>query len=256
MITKINPVTPLNYSYNKSISFRGYNTTSEDIDIFSKSVDSPIKSMSGDIDITESKIKGKISNMSGDVCVSSSSVNGNIENMSGKVKISENSAINGHINNTSGSIILSKSSVSGDVFNAKGKVLVRDSVVGGTLTAKPEKLFLEGNNKINELVLTGVKKAAAQDVEQIKADLAKQGIFIGNIGHVNNACGSVIINTFCGNELKSTKIVSSDKPLEFILPKGSTINTIKFDADKQGTLILDKGAKFLGKIINGVIKRI
>lgn len=256
MITKINLASPArtNYINHKSVSFKAYNTMSDDIDIFSKKIESPIRSMSGDINIEASEIKGDISSMSGDIDIASSSINGDINNLSGKIRISEKSMINGNIDNKSGKITLNKSTINGNTSNASGKIILKNSILNGTVTSAPENIELQGENQIKELVLSGFKKATAEDVDKVKADSAKQGIFIGKIGHINNTRGT-IVTTFVNNKIVSSKIVPSDAPYEFRLPKGNIINKIKFDADEKGVLILEKGAEFCGKIINGIIKR-
>ena len=181
MITKISSITSVKrtLSNHTQISFKAYQTTSNDIDIYSKEIDSPISSMSGDIDIEKSKIKGNVSNIG-------------------------------------------------------GKTLLRDSVVDGVIiTSKPGNLLLEGTNKIRELIIRGFKKPVKMDAEKVKADFAAMGIFIKNIGQVINVGGGTVINTFHNNNRVSTKIITPDEPLQFRLPKGHIINTIRFSADKK-----------------------
>ena len=157
----------------------------------------------------------------------------------------------------SGDIDIEKSKIKGNVSNIGGKTLLRDSVVDGVIiTTKPGNLLFEGTNKIRELIIRGFKKPVKMDAEKVKADLATMGIFIKNIGQVINVGGGTVINTFHNNNRVSTKIITPDEPLQFRLPKGHTIDTIRFSADKKGVLIIDKGAEFAGKLINGIIKRV
>lgn len=272
MITKI---TPRRYNTTQ-IAFKGYNTSYEDIEICDKNISSSVKSksgdiyinnsqinntvsnMSGDIDIENSKVNNSISNMSGDIYISSSKINGDISNKSGKIRLAEKTVLNGDIENISGAINLNKSDIKGNISTTTGKIILKDSNVKGIISSKPENIRLEGENKISTLILTGFKKfdkETEENIDLIKAKLAQQGIFIGSIKNVNYGA-TAIVNNFDNGKLVSTEYVEDTKPYEFKLPKGNQINTIKFNSDKKGTLILEKGTEFLGKLINGVIKRV
>ncbi len=257
MITNIS-LMPLAQRYIRpsALSFKSYKKTYEDIKIYSKDVDAQISTMSGDVDIKDSRINGKISGMSGDISILSSKVNGDIKNLSGDIIVKNNTEITGNIENISGDTILHNSFLKGNVSSVSGDIIMRDSTVDGTVKSMAKNIKLEGENIIDELVILGAKKGIEKSEAEVKSELAKKGIFInGSIGHINNVSNITIVNCF-NYKTGDYKTSIVEPSLDFKLPKNSKIKLIRFDSDKEGVVLLEKGRKFCGKIINGVIKRI
>jgi len=255
MITKIGAVPQIgSMRTNSAFSFTGrnYNTICEDIDIDGEKVSTPVKSVSGDINIDDSILNKGMSSVSGDIAILESSVKGDVVSTSGDIKIFDKSQVRGDVKTISGDIKINNSSVSGDVNSVSGKISLKDTIVDGLIKTTPDNLNLKGENSIRDLVI----KSSEPSV--IIKDCRLGNVFI----HSNNVfttSSTIIIN---GQDI--TKGFSKDnvkkvnqKTVEFVLPRGNKIlNMLKFDTNKPGVLILEKGAEFLGKLVNGTIKRI
>lgn len=267
MITKIGykPIIQTKpHQPSRQISFTSrYESMSSDIDINNKNIDSHISSMSGDIYATDSILKQGASTMSGDVDISNckvnkgldamsgdisvyeSTINGDVKTASGDVRISDKSSISGNISTKTGNIRIEKSNVKGDISATTGKIMLKDTDIAGKITTEAEKLLLKGKNSIKDLILN------AQNKSGLTIHTGNSILHIGSVGQIITGNGVVINYPF----KEATKNSEPAKPIKFTLPAGTKItNNVEFISKVPGVLFLEKGAKVLGKVINGTVK--
>lgn len=259
MINKVG-FTPVNYSVknNRAVSFTGtYNTLCEDIDIDGENIKSQVKSISGDINAEDAILNKGASTVSGDIFVSSSRVKGDLTTTSGDIKVTENSIVSGNLTTTSGDIGVRTSTVRGNIDTTSGDISLKNANIDGVIKTYPENLNLKGNNSIRDLIIQDSR------TNKFVSEHFKESGF-GNIriknNFFNNVNSKIIINGVDITDTlkkKANSQLKNEKPLEFTLPSGNKVlNMLKFDTDKPGVLILEKGAELLGKLVNGKIKRI
>lgn len=254
MITKVQLSSLQNQQTIQKVSFAGnnsYNTIANDIDIYSETVNNPVKTVSGDVEIENTIIKSGIQTVSGDIDISNSTVENGVNTVSGDVNCKEVKIITGDIETVSGDIHLRNSYIKENIKSKSGMVKMRDSIIGGTIEANIGNLKLNGENEIKALVLQDSAESNSHATKMVFSDMNGENCIIFNN---NNRIKNIIIN---GGKISSPNADIKLKTPEFILPRGSKIlEMIKFDTSKPGILYLEEGAELLGKIINGVIKRI
>lgn len=215
-----------------------------------EAIDSTLKrgasTLSGNIDVESCKVNDDLDVKSGNITLYHTKVKGDVKSASGNVRVLNDSAVSGDVTVTSGNIKIENSTIKGQVSSSSGKITLRDSEITGKIFTDPENLILNGKNTIEDLILTVRNKI---------------NIYMNNFGSNmiinNNRSTRIIIN---GVDVTSkfaevAEETAPSKPVKFTLPSGTTItNSVKFDSKVPGTLLLEKGATLLGKVINGTVK--
>ncbi len=232
------------YVNNKNIDSH-ISTMSGDIDITNSILKQGASTMSGDIDVSNCKVKNGLDAISGDISVYESNINGDVKAVSGDIRISDNSSVYGNISTTTGNVRIEKSNVKGDISTTTGKIMLKDSVIAGKITTESENLLLKGKNTIKDLILN------AQNKSGLTIHTGNCILHIGSVGQIITENGAVINYSF----KEAAKNSEPAKPIKFTLPAGNKItNNVEFISKVPGVLYLEKGAKLLGKVINGTVK--
>jgi len=235
------------------IAFKGnYSSMSDDIKVREETVNEPISSMSGDVKVKKSKANAGISTMSGDIDVSDSHVKGTVKTMSGDVDISD-STLNGNITTKSGDITADASKITGDMETKAGKIKLINSEVDGEIRTFVDSLKLEGKNTLRDLIFGETNGGGSNVIISGGSNVVISGGSNQSVSIIN---GVVTINGKRINPNELGKEAESIVP-EFRLPKGNKITgLLKFESKKPGVLMLEKGAEFVGILINGAIRHI
>ncbi len=221
-------------------------TMSGNIEAFDSTLKRGASTLSGNIDVESCKVKDALEATSGNITLNDTKVNGDVKVTSGNIRVLNCSSVSGDVSTTTGGIKIEDSTVKGEISVINGKIALKNSNVEGKLISTPDDLILKGKNTIEDLILTVRNKI---------------NIYMNNFGSNmiinNNRPTRIIIN---GVDVTSkfaevAEETAPSKPVKFTLPSGTTItNSVKFDSKVPGTLLLEKGAKLLGKVINGTVK--
>ena len=126
-----------------------------------------------------------------------------------------------------------------------------DSEIEGVTKINPKNLELKGKNTLKDLILLEENAGSSVNISSINGS---GSIHIGGV-----SSGTVIINgqRIDLSQLSKLSGETEAKALEFTLPKGNKITgMLKFDSKKPGVLLLEEGAEFIGKLINGAVRHL
>lgn len=275
MAIKVVPHLNLNTIQSHKVSYKGqqYSSMTEPIKIRGEVVNSPVSNMTGSVKVTKNaKINADISTMTGPVDISDSTVKGDIKTMSGAVDISDSTV--GNIETKSGTVDVSDSIVNGNI-KTDSTITLTDSEVNGKIETSADKLILKGKNTLQDLTITEQGGSGITGISQSVTGQRGSGItgisqsIIGQRGSritgvsqsISGISGDsvnreIIIDGKRINPNELGKIAESVVP-EFKLPSGNKITGIlKFEGKTPGTLLLEEGAEFVGRLINGAVKHI
>lgn len=237
---------------NKNAVFTGFSPLS-DQNFNNEVVFEPVETMTGNISVTNSEMNGKISTMSGNIVIKDSTIKAEVSNIGGKTEF-DNSIAEKNITNTAGEMTVYESIAKNDINNIAGKLWIVDSQVEGTVKCPLNLLFLgsnsNGGNTLNNVILTEpIAKTASKTF-----NMNNGSIMISNfsMSTINFSDGNRMISNTSFN---TDNLKPSDEPIEFkITPDDKILGIFKFETEKPGVLIIERGAKFAGKLINGTIK--
>lgn len=243
-------------NFNKNISFTSINSPFEDVNIRNEVISEPISTLVGNITITDSEIRDEISSTSGNIAGTNSTFKSKISNAAGKIEL-DNSIAENNIFNAAGDITLYESTINGNIQNLTGKVIIVDSTSTGVIKCPINSLKLRGNgnggNVLKDVILT--EPNAAESVSQFtikgSTTVINNTVVSSNLAFIN----SNLINPHIASGNFNNTAESVFK--EFKLPKGDKIiGTLTFETKQPGVLVLENGAKFIGKLINGSIRHL
>lgn len=208
---------------------------------FSNSTLSDIDGQNQTISVVDSNLKGEFHNMNNadptfdaslqstvNTTIIRTNMYGNIKNYNGVIEITD-SKINGNIKISNGTLVLKNTAVQGDIAVSNGKLHIENSSTKKA-TIPTNLLTLNGENFIAELNLTNNAK-----IEEFRD-----------------------LKLISGNMMVKRKHPHEPKPTNnhFILKNGTSLNGIVTFTESFGTIILEEGANFKGKVINGnIIKK-
>lgn len=221
-------------------------TMSGNIEAFNSTLKRGASTLSGNIDVESCKVNDDLDVKSGNITLHDTKVKGDVKSASGNVRVLDDSTVSGDVSVKSGNVKIENSKVKGQVSTISGNIALKNANIEGKLLSDPENLILKGKNTIEDLILTACNKI----------NICMN--FGSNMIINNNSTTRIIIN---GVDVTSRLMDVAEeaappaKPVKFTLPSGTTItNSMKFDSKVPGTLLIEKGAKLLGKVINGTVK--
>ena len=234
-------------NFNNQVVDSHIQTMSGNIEASDSTLKQGASALSGNIEIERCKVKDDLKVTSGDIRLYNTKVNGNVKATSGSIRVLDDSTVSGNVCVTSGDVRIENSKVKGKVSTTSGDITLRDANIEGKLLSDPDNLRLKGKNIIEDLIL------AAHEKINICMNF-------GNTLIHDNRSTRIIIN---GVDVTSKFMAIAEEsappaqPIKFTLPSGTTItNSVTFDSKVPGTLLLEKGAKLLGKVINGTVKHL
>lgn len=219
-------------------------TMSGNIEAFNSTLKRGASTLSGNIDIESCKVNDDLDVKSGNLTLHDTKVKGDVKSASGNIRVLDDSTVSGDVSVKSGNVKIENSKVKGQVSTTSGNIALRNANIEGKLFSDPENLILKGKNTIEDLIL-----AVSNKINMI--------MNFGDMLIHGNRSTRIIINgvDVTSRFMKVAEDAAPEQPIKFTLPSGTTVtNSVKFDSKVPGTLFLEKGAKLLGKVINGTVK--
>ena len=239
----------------QQVSFNGrYQSINDDIRIKDEVVNELVSTTNGDIKVKKAEINSSINTTNGDIDINNSKVKGNISTTNGSIEVSE-SPVKGNISTNNGDIIADTSKIIGDIESKNGKISLTDSEIEGVTKTTPKNLELKGKNTLKDLILSEEHSGGSIHISG-NGSVVSMGNISGSSICIGGGNSGIIIN---GKRIDLNKLSgeAEAKALEFTLPKGNKITgMLKFDSKKPGVLLLEEGAEFIGKLINGAVKHL
>lgn len=154
-----------------------------------------------------------------------------------------NSTIYDNIDIVNGHTKIAGSTINGDITTKKGNLIIGNSDIKGKIEIYNGALVTKNNHlNIVHLPINCLDLHGENTIEDLYLDFPRTS----NYSHPSELIGRILANSggkCCTNNLNP----------DFILKKGTILTGNVHFLDKYRNLIIEEGAKFFGKVINGTI---